>query len=309
MITIERDSVKLLVVNNLMSGLRDGSIYDFARSFSKDGDEVVVRSTDGTTDIRRLVRGAERFDLVVASGGDGTIATVAYALANTGIPILPFPAGTANLLAINLQSPTEPHALAKLAREGKPLDFDLGEIEIAGNRYGFALMAGFGYDAAIMSGAAPAKRLLGPVAYFSAAIGNALPQHSTFSIDIDGRHIESQGIGVLAINFSKLQFDLSVTHENHPRDGMLDIAVLKTENAFGLLPALGAAFLDRTGDFPNRSDAIEFYRARECSIVADPPMEIQFDGEATNVTTPVTFRILPQAARFIVSSEGSELFA
>ena len=308
MIAIERDSVKLLVVNNLVSGLRDGSIYDFARSFSQDGDEIVVRSTDGTTDIRALVQDAPRFDAVVASGGDGTIDAVAYALAGSRIPILPFPAGTANLLASNLQSPTEPHALAKLARDGETLDFDLGEIEIAGNKYGFALMAGFGYDAAIMNGAAPAKRLLGPVAYFGAAIGNALPQHSTFSIDIDGEHVESDGIGMLAINFSKLQFDISVTHENQPRDGMLDIAVLKTENAFGLLPVLGAAFLDRSGDFPGRSDAIEFYRARECRVEATPPMEIQFDGEATNVTTPVTFRVLPNAARLIVSKEGRELF-
>lgn len=301
--------MKLLIVNNLVSGLRDGSIYDFARSFALDGDEVVIRSSDGTTDLRSLLRDAADFDAVVASGGDGTIATVSYALANSGIPILPFPAGTANLLAMNLQSPTEPHALAKLAREGSTLDFDLGEIEIDGNRYGFSIMAGAGYDAIIMSGAEPTKHLLGPMAYFSAALGNPTPQHARFTLDIDGQTFESEGIGVLAINFSKLQFDISVTHENQPRDGLLDIAVLKTENAFGLIPALGAAMLDRAGGFPDRSDAIDFYRARCARVVADPPLEIQYDGEATNVTTPVTFRALPRAARLIVSDEGRDLFA
>ena len=66
--------------------------------------------------------------------------------------------------------------------------------------------------------------------------------------------------------------------------------------------------LDRSGGFPTRTDAIELYRARCARIVADPPMEIQYDGEATNVTTPVTFRALPAAARLVVSQEGRELF-
>ena len=114
--------MKLLVINNLASGFGEGSVYDFIRSFARDGDEVCVRSTDGTTDVRDLLGDAEAFDAVVASGGDGTVATVSYRLANTGVPILPFPAGTANLLAANLASPMEPHALAKLVREERTLD-------------------------------------------------------------------------------------------------------------------------------------------------------------------------------------------
>lgn len=56
--------------------------------------------------------------------------------------------------------PNEPHALAKLAREGRTLDFDIGEIEVEGEKFGFLIMAGAGYDALIMEGAAPAKKAL-----------------------------------------------------------------------------------------------------------------------------------------------------
>ncbi|MFR9168619.1 MAG: diacylglycerol/lipid kinase family protein, partial [Gordonibacter urolithinfaciens] len=230
--------MKLLVINNLASGFGEGSVYDFIRSFARDGDEVCVRSTDGTTDVRDLLGDAEAFDAVVASGGDGTVATVSYRLANTGVPILPFPAGTANLLAANLASPMEPHALAKLVREERTLDFDLGEIEVDGHRFGFGIMAGAGYDAAIMHGAAPAKRLLGPMAYFSAALANPLPQTSRFKLDLDGEHVESEGLGILLVNFSKIQFDITVTHDNEPRDGVYDVVVLKAQNAFELIPAL-----------------------------------------------------------------------
>ena len=301
--------MKLLVINNLASGFGEGSVYDFIRSFARDGDEVCVRSTDGTTDVRDLLGDAEAFDAVVASGGDGTVATVSYRLANTGVPILPFPAGTANLLAANLASPMEPHALAKLVREERTLDFDLGEIEVDGQRFGFGIMAGAGYDAAIMHGAAPAKRLLGPMAYFSAALANPLPQTSKFKLDLDGEHVESEGLGILLVNFSKIQFDITVTHENEPRDGVFDVVVLKAQNAFELIPALLAGLLDRGGDFPERTGSLEIHRAREVRVEADPPMEVQYDGEATNLTTPFTAHIMRRAARFFVREEGWSLFA
>ena len=121
--------MKLLVLNNLASGYGEGAIYDFVRSFAADGDEVCLRSTDGTTELESLITDARDFDAVIASGGDGTVTTTAYSLAGTGIPVMPFPAGTANLLALNLAAPNEPHALAKMLRAGITLDFDMAEIE------------------------------------------------------------------------------------------------------------------------------------------------------------------------------------
>ncbi len=301
--------MKLLIVNNLVSGYGEGAIYDYIRAFAADGDEVVIRSTDGSTDLRRFLADAEEFDAVIASGGDGTIAAVTYLLADTGIPVLPFPAGTANLLAMNLASPAEPHALAKLTREGEIMDFDLGEIELAsGERFGFSIMAGAGYDALIMQGAKPAKRLLGPMAYFTSALTNPLPQFSRFTIDIDGEVIESEGVGVLIVNFSKIQFDLPVVHQNLPRDGVFDVAILHTRDAFGLIPALLASMLDRSGDFPDRTGALELHRGRTIAVAADPPLPVQYDGEVTALTTPFTVRMMPEAARFIVSEECVKLY-
>lgn len=203
--------MKLLIVNNLASGFRDGAIYDFMRAFASDGDEICVRCTDGDTDLADFLRDAEDFDAVVAAGGDGTVASAAYLLAETGIPLLPFPAGTANLLAMNLASPAEPHALAHLMREQRLMDFDIGEIELSnGERFGFSMIAGAGYDAAIMEGAEPSKRLLGPMAYFTAAFANfraaVLPHHAHHRRE-DRR---DPGRGVLAINFLEAAFDISL---------------------------------------------------------------------------------------------------
>lgn len=301
--------MKLLIVNNLASGFRDGAIYDFMRAFAGDGDEMCVRCIDGETDVAELLSDAENFDAVVAAGGDGTVAAVAYLLAETGIPVLPFPAGTANLLAANLASPAEPHALAKLMREQRLMDFDIGELELAnGDAVGFSMIAGAGYDAVIMEGAREAKSLLGPMAYFTSAFANPTPQFSHLTLTIDGETVETQGVGVLVINFSKLQFDISVVHENLPRDGMFDIVVMNTHDALGLIPSVLSCVLDRSGDFPGRPDALEVFRGREVTVVADPPLAVQYDGEVTGTTTPFTARMLPEASRFVVSEECLKLY-
>ncbi len=301
--------VKLLVVNNLASGYGEGSVYDFVRALTRDGDKVVIHSTDGTTDLRTFLYDAEDFDAVAAAGGDGTVSAVAYLLADTGIPLLPFPAGTANLLAMNLGLPTEPHALAKVARELRTMDFDLGEIALSdGERYGFSIMAGAGYDAAIMAGAAAAKKVLGPMAYFTSAFANATPQHARLKVTIDGNVVETDGVGVLVVNFSKIQFDLKVVHENLPRDGIFDVVVFHTKDAFGLIPAFINAVLDRTGDFPDRTDAFELYRGSSVKVEADPPLKVQFDGEVTETATPFSVSILPRACTFVVGEECERLF-
>ena len=170
------------------------------------------------------------------------------------------------------------------------------------------MIAGAGYDAAIMEGAEPSKRLLGPMAYFTAAFANFAPQFSRITLTIDGKTVETQGVGVLAINFSKLQFDISLVHENLPRDGMFDIVVMNTHDAVGLIPAILSCMLDRAGEFPARPDVMEVFRCRECTVVADPPLDVQYDGEVTGTTTPFTVRMLPEAARFVVSEECLKLF-
>lgn len=293
--------MKLLIVNNTSSGFGDGAIYDYIRIMAEDGSEHCVRYTDGTTDVADLLYDAAAYDAVVAAGGDGTIAAVSYALANTRIPILPFPAGTGNLLATNLYAPIEPHALAKMTREMKTLDFDLGEIEFAGRRHGFGIMAGAGYDATIMHDAQAAKKTLGAIAYFQAALNNAKPQVSHIHLNIDGEEIDSEGLGILVVNFPRIQFEIPLTHGTDARDGAFDIAILKAKDAFGLIPALIEGILDRDGTRPGRTDSVEIHRGRHVEAFADPPLNVQYDGEVPGLTTPFTARILDGAARFIIS--------
>lgn len=300
--------MKVLVIHNIASGHGEGAIYDFLRYYGVDGDSITLRPFDGSTPIEKLVEGAGEFDFVVVSGGDGTISSVTYALRYTNIPILPFPAGTANLLAMNLFSPNEPHALSKLADQGQTMYFDIGEISSAQGSVGFSIMAGCGYDEIIMRLAATHKQILGPIAYFHAAFSNPTPPHSRFTLTVDGQRIESEGIGVVFTNFSRIQFDILVSDENLPQDGLLDVVVLKTNTAIDLLPTLFAKAVDHSGQLEKKIGVLEVYRGREITIEAHPQMYLEYDGEPTHLHTPFTVRCLPKAARFIVSEECVKYF-
>ena len=286
----EGATVKVLVIHNIGSGHGAGAIYDFIRSYAEDGDTITLRTFNGHTPFATLLE------------------AVTYELRYSDIPILPFPSGTANLLAMNLSSPNEPHALCKVADQGQTMYFDLGEIETPEASIGFTIMAGCGYDEIIMRLATQHKQVLGPVAYFHAAFTNPTPPHSQFVLNIDGQRIESDGIAVVFTNFSRIQFDLMVSDMNLPQDGLIDVVIVKTKTALELLPTLVAKAVDHSGNLAKKIGSLEVYRGREITIEATPEMYMEYDGEPTRLHTPFTVRCLPRAARYIVSDDCIRYF-
>src|SRR4051812_5706591 len=110
-------------------------------------------------------------DLVIGAGGDGTVRIVAGELAGSRVPMGVVAAGTANLLARNLDLPlTEPEAL-DVALALHTRDIDLIELTVDGStQQRYAVMAGVGVDAMIMDEVNPdLKATVGPAAYFLAA--------------------------------------------------------------------------------------------------------------------------------------------
>src|SRR5574340_73402 len=210
--------MNILMITNLRSGFGDSGLYDFVRELGEHRAEVTLRSLHETADLQHLLRDAHDYARVVAAGGDGTASAVAYALRGTGIPVLPYPAGTANLLARNLKLPLDAAELAIATIAGRTVTIDLGELVLPGKpgyaprHQGFSIAAGAGFDARVMEAAQPLKTALGEGAYIIGALQNLAPTVSRFTLTLDGTRIETEGIAVLLMNLARIQFDLEVTH-------------------------------------------------------------------------------------------------
>ncbi len=300
--------LRTLILINTRSGEGDANLYDYLRTLGAASEEVVLRYLGAAGAIRDLLADAASFDRVVAVGGDGTVSTVCYELRNNSVPILVYPAGTANLLAMNLGVHLEPRVLAETTVTGIPVRFDIGEIELGGDgahaaRTGFTLMAGAGYDASIMEAARPLKSVVGPAAYLLGALANPTPTVTRFRIELDGEPFETDGIAVLIVNFGRIQFDLEIARGADPRDGMFDIAVIRSKNIVGLVPAVAAGIFDRLGD-RHAIPGVDVYSAATVSVSATPLVRMQYDGEVVDATTPFTARVLPQATTLLLPPDS-----
>lgn len=105
--------------------------------------------------------------VVVAAGGDGTIAEVAAGLAGSDSALGVLPLGTANVLALELGLPRDPARAAAVLAMGRtaPLHPGLARDAAGGERL-FVQMLGAGFDAAVVHAvSAPLKRATGKGAY------------------------------------------------------------------------------------------------------------------------------------------------
>jgi diacylglycerol kinase family enzyme len=93
------------------------------------GDRAVLRRVRGS-DIDDAARQAVRdgFGAVVAAGGDGTIMTVAGALAGSGRRFGVLPLGTFNYFARGLDIPEDPAGAARIILDGRTRTVSLGEV-------------------------------------------------------------------------------------------------------------------------------------------------------------------------------------
>ncbi len=182
----------LLFVNPVLqqTGARRRDIARVHSAFREAGAAVNVLETGenraaGPKAARAI---AEGYDAIVVCGGDGTIFDVIQGIAGSSVPLGIIPFGTGNVLAQNLKVPKDPVAAAHWILRSRAYPVPLGRITccVPGCRQSwlFAMAAGMGMHAALMSEARRSgKSRVGRAAYFAAG-GRLLLNHPVQPFDI-----------------------------------------------------------------------------------------------------------------------------
>ena len=101
---------RILVIMNPVSGQQDpDAVGELIESrAAQAGAELEIRRTEGEGDAERWAKGAadEGFDVVLTSGGDGTVVEAMSGLIRTGnkIPLAQLPSGTASQIALAMRA-------------------------------------------------------------------------------------------------------------------------------------------------------------------------------------------------------------
>ncbi len=304
-------SQPILLIYNPSSGKGQSQLPGFIRELERLGRTVTARELGEGVRIATLLTDAERFEGVVVAGGDGTVSSAAYALKYRQVPLLAYPAGTANLIAQNLRLEEKPAELAAVVAKGRTLTLDIGELEVLGEgrqKHGFVILAGAGADAAMIRDAEELKGKFGVMAYVVGVLKQLQPKSSEFQLTLDGRVITQEAVTVMVANFGMANYRLPIASDISPSDGQLTVVVLKAGNLLHLLPNL----LDSVRARLNFSEwglgkNMDIYQAREVMVRAADPFPLQYDGELHTETTPFTARVLPGAVQFLTPLRQQDL--
>jgi len=264
------------------------------------GCELTVLTTSGPGDAVELCREAvrEKADVVATFGGDGTVMEALEGLVDADIPLAVIPGGTANLLAGNLRIPNSPAKAAQVIVEGRPRTIDIGRLVTAEVTRYFAVGAGAGYDAELMSGTSgEAKRRWGWAAYVSYVMRTAPGiRPIPFRVTIDGSCSELDAASVLVANCREIMPGvLSLGDEVALDDGHFDTFILK---AHGLLES-AVLVMQLLRQRVRETDQVRRLRGREVHVDCDTPQPVECDGDVVG-TTPFTATIIPGGRTVLV---------
>ena len=218
-------------------------------------------------------------DLVIVCGGDGTVREVCAELAGTGIPVGIVPAGTGNLLARNLDIPLYIRAAIDVALNGQDRAIDM--VEVSGDGFEdthFMVMAGMGFDAAIMEGVnEDIKKRVGWLAYVLSALKSLMFPAVRVEVSVDGGEFTRHRARTIVVgNVGFLQAGMPLLPDAAIDDGVLDVVMLHPRKFLSWVPLAYRVLArrSRTDELVNRMTG----HTVVVRAATDPPR--QLDGDS-----------------------------
>ncbi|HEY7396746.1 MAG TPA: diacylglycerol kinase family protein [Gaiellaceae bacterium] len=245
---------------------------------------------------RALEAGAE---LVFVWGGDGMVRRCAEVLAGTPVSMAIVPAGTANLLASNLGIPKDIAKAVEIGLRGERRRLDVGRLN--GER--FVVMAGAGFDAAMIRGAGNGKlkERFGRFAYVWSGAGSLRAKPFRAKVAVDGtRWFKGKASCILLGNVGTLFGGIEVFEHASPEDGRLELGVATAD---GLLE--WTRLLARTAlGSPSASPFVKTTSARSIEVKLDRKVRYELDGGDRRKLKSFKVEVEPAALRVCVSADG-----
>ena len=271
---------------------------EFTRLARAEGVGVEVLHTAGPYDAAGLAReSVERGATdVVVRGGDGTVHEAIQGLVGAGARLTVWPAGTANVLARQLEMQSGAQEVARVFLRGRTRRITLGcaTRERTGARRYFFMLAGVGLDASVVSHVRPRlKRRVGEAAFWYAGLGHLA--HWTpreFTVEVGGERLTATYAAV-----GKAPWyggGLALTPRASLDADTFEVCVINTRSRLRYLRLLAHAV---RGGVPVGTNGVTYVRASR--LRCEGEVAVQADGELIG-ELPMTFEIAPEGLEVVV---------
>ncbi len=294
---------KLLFIFNPYSGKAQikNKLLQIVDIMVKGGYEVTIYPTQAREDAFRMVRDrAHEFDLVVCSGGDGTLdeAVSGMVLSGNHVPLGYIPAGSTNDFANSLKIPKDMAKAAEIAVSGQKFSCDVGKF----NEEPFVYVAAFGIFTAVSYKTRQEwKNILGHAAYILEGMKSLTEITSYYMrVECEEAVIEDEFIYGMITNSSSVGGFKNMTGKNVLLDdGKFEVTLIRMPKNIVELNAILASLTNLIDDtdliYSFKSDCITFFSEEEVSWT--------LDGEYGGSVRMATIRNIRQALEIMVKEE------
>jgi diacylglycerol kinase family enzyme len=243
---------KAILVHNASAGIREPSLETLTTLIEAAGYRVKYRNSKAPDLEAKLDK---QGDLVVAAGGDGTIAKVAKILLSKpeqGAPLAILPIGTSNNIALSLGITEPPEALIPRWNETPLRKLSHGIAHAHWGEQRFIEGVGLGSlaeattpkqkEAKDRTAKGRRRRITEGRIAFRKAIKHAKPER--LYVTVDGTRIEDEVVLIEILNISQVGPRLRLAPNADPGDNLLDVAYVATAHRGALLEWLDALIHD-----------------------------------------------------------------
>lgn len=249
-------------------------------------------------------RDLNKFDVVVACGGDGTVNDVASVLINTKAVMAIVPLGTTNALAhvvYGLKSKFDPISDAcESIMNGKTMSIDTAIC----NEDIVLLVVGIGFEEKMVSNAhRKEKDKDGQLAYIKALVSAVGENKSgNFQVSIDNAPTKDIKATSIVVANAAPSTTLLAQGGSQPdfKDGLLDLTIIDTQESI-IIPMLALSFRSLKSanqeEQPGLSN-LQYQRVKSISIKSDKPIDYVVDGEVRQ-SKEISIQINPSSLNLI----------
>ncbi len=298
---------KLLFVLNPFSGKGaiKNKLVNIVDIFIKGGYEVTIHTTQKPQDATEVIeKKAEEYDIVVCSGGDGTLDETVTGMMRQDkrIPIGYIPAGSTNDFAGSLKIPKRMDKAAEIVVEGEPFSCDIGSF----NGDYFVYIAAFGLFTDVSYGTSQElKNRIGHAAYILEGMKRLHTiQSYHMRIEYEDQIIEDDFVYGMVTNSTSAGGFKNITGKNVKLDdGLFEVTLIcMPKNPLELNEIIGSLtnMIDNT-------DCIYTFKADKIKFISDIKIPWTLDGEYGGSHKELVIENQKQAVEIMVKRDAKFL--